>query len=196
MVNSRTENDILFDCTKDILDDKYIVGNHIKVIKFSRDFYLHKGVETERNFSKDNFCAVFCYCKIFDLDDIELLPVSSYWKIKHHHASSPEWFMFFFWAKYPWLGLIFLPIISLSMIVSCARVWRSTKGNPPHISTSGKILVFLRLRAFNLPITEWVCNKIINGHKDLLGWDKIFSIYHSEARPHIYEAYKKWESKQ
>lgn len=189
---NRSENFRLFDCTLDILNNEVIAQNYKTSLYFVDRFYADKGVETYHNFSHDNFIGIYCFFKKFDPEYISQLPLLDHFNWSTHHSKRPDNFLFFLWAKYPLLGIWFLWIPSIAMIIGSLRVWRTNSQGVKTISTSGKILTFLRTNTFNMPITKFICDYIINNHKDLKGYDKVFEIYHKVERPHIYEAFKKW----
>ena len=81
-----------------------------------------------------------------------------------------------------------MPLVSLSMIIGALRIKRNGV-----IHTSGLILSFLKINTFKMPFTKWVIDKRVNAYPGLMGWRKVFEIYHAKDRPHIYEAFKKWE---
>lgn len=167
---NRSDNEILFQCEADILNEKK--EYHLDVYRFISDWNINKGREINNNFSHDNWTGVYCWVNMFNKNLIEDLPLFG------HHALRPDNFCFYFYAKYKWIGWIFLPIISLSMIISMLRVWRKGKNGEQYIDTDGKLLAFFKCKSFNFRITKWILDFIISKHKDLSGWSTIFDIYY------------------
>jgi len=179
---NKTNNDILFECQLDILRDEGTPQTAYKIIKFGASYDLHNGKEVEFNFSHDNWTGVYCWLKVFDEESLRCLPLFG------HHSLRPTNFFFFLYAKYPILGFPFLPIVSIAMIVSALRVWRG-KGSHSHITTSGKLLTYFKMKAFNMRITKWFVDAIIDSTPEFPdGWKTVFYIYHGKDKPEIYKA--------
>lgn len=163
----------MFLCQVDILKNE--PAHHREVFNYLEDYWANDGKEVNNNFSHDNLGLIACWCKLFAPKWLRELPLFG------RHSWRPDNFLFFFYVKYPYIGFVFLPLLSLVMAVSMIRVWRTNKRGHRYIDTDGKIISFFKCRAFNLRLTKKLLNFIIKKHPDLKTWIRIFKIYFPEG---------------
>lgn len=142
--------------------------------------------DSYHNFSHDNFTLVACWCKKFAPGWLYSIPL---WG---RHSWRPDNFLFFLYAKYPYIGFVFLPLLSLVMVVSTLRVWRTNSRGQRELSTSGKLISFFKCISFNLRLTKKILDFIVKKHPDLKTWLNIFDVYFNPENnnEYVYDAFK------
>lgn len=81
------------------------------------------------------------------------------------------------------------PLLSIMMVHSQARVYkRRTYGNGNKVKlihTDGKLLNWVRLKTGLMPLTRWLCNKIIKMRKKHFNgnWKGVFDVYFEDGHP-------------
>ena len=169
MKPNRSENEILFDCEVDILNNKDTA--RIRIHDFYNDFIDTKGIEYHNNFSKDNWIGIFCWVKIFK--DSYLEKKFPLWGV---HMYNPFDAIFFLYAYFP----ILLPlrfIISLDCILAAYMTYKTNK-NGKGIETSGKILSYFKCKALKMDWTFKIMTYLIEHTKEFnYSWDGVFDIY-------------------
>jgi hypothetical protein len=161
----------MFQCEQDLLLNSPETDQYLKVASYVSDWHLNKGKEVNNNFSFDNWKLVACWIRKFNPGAISALPLFG-----RHSIRSDNFFMFFY-MKYPLLGIWFLWIPSLAMIISMLRVWRTNKEGNRYIDTDGKIISYFIVRSFNMRLTKFILDLIVNNSSSLLSWGNIFTIY-------------------
>lgn len=176
---NRTDNEIMFQCEVDIL--KNSPDHADEVHSFILDYILSQGEEINNNFSFDNWKLVACWDKKFE-NTTEYIPI---WG---RHSWRPDNLAFFLWIRFPTLLSFLLPVISLSMIISMLRVWRTTADGRRYIDTDGKIISYFVCECFDMRATRWALECLIKRDKDLKSWENIFKIYFPENH-YVLEAF-------
>lgn len=173
------ENGVLFTAEYCVMENELLPGStnvallgH-RVLKTSQveEDYFSSG---EKHFSHDNLTGVFCLSKTLGTDHHKKIWFRNYWAYLH-----PRDFLWYLWANQRWysyLVLPFFPIITLAMMHSCWSDFKVRNGNKI-LKTDGKILSFLRLKAFNMPITARLCDWVLRNNKEFGSWKKCFEIY-------------------
>lgn len=99
--------------------------------------------------SLDNYDAIMCLSKHFYLNYHK--------KFRWGHQNLCPWDLLFYLhiseSYFNWLGTLFLWIPSIWMIISILTSSAQ--------STSTALLTWIKLQSFNLPITKWICNKLV-----------------------------------
>jgi hypothetical protein len=163
--------------------------------QFYGDYFLDSP-DTEEKWSHDNHRAVVCASKRHGFDYHKRM----YWK-DLHKMLHPRDLIFYAWATgkwYSWLAFPFLWIVTLAFMVSCLtdykvrpglldRIKMKLKGEDytkrKILKTDGKLLVWLQLSVFNMPITKRLCNWAIKNNKEFGSWEKCFKIYFDQTHP-------------
>lgn len=163
---SQSENKLMFTAlcsifyhVDPILDEVYLEN------KFRRN--AHRDWNNG-SFSHDEMTGLYCL-----LNDIQDLPII---KWEGEYWLHPRDIAFYLYCHFKVLGLIFLPVVTLSMIVSCLQDYKYRNGKR-FLRTDGKLLTYLRCKKYNLKMTFWICDKIIKNKKLFGSWDRVFSIY-------------------
>ncbi len=136
--------------------------------------YFTTPISTNPRFSHDNYTGMACgiinvrrfYQKLHQQrDDREtlfyidlankLLKQIPFW---HRH---PRDLVFLNFLKIPFLFWPFLWVPSIAMIISCYQTYKVRNGNRI-IKTDGKILALARLLTVKMPITYFICNRLIS----------------------------------
>ena len=104
----------------------------------------------------------------------------------HHQLDHPKDFIYLGFLKCWWLFVWFMWIPSLAMIVSCTETYKE-KDDKLIVKTDGKILAFLRFTAVGMPITEYICTKLIKqkvheGKWTYGKWKEVFHRYYKTIR--------------
>jgi len=92
------------------------------------------------------------------------------------YSIRPDNFFFFVYAKYPLIGWFFIWIPCLAMIISSMREKRNGD-----LTTSGKLLLWLKCTTFNFPITLAICEYFIFRQKHYDNWADVFAYYFKET---------------
>jgi hypothetical protein len=131
-------------------------------------------------FSHDNMTGLVCLSNILDYS-FHKKYFNYGWKRRWH----PRDVIFYLYAKGGIIGflasfLLWIPMIA--MAVSCAQDYKVRQGRKI-LKTDGKLLAWLRVNSFNLPITKWLCTKIIERNKEFGSWKHCFEIYFGKKHP-------------
>ena len=177
-----SENAILFTFMRDKLSRR----EYSIPCKLVDDFYINADPEkdhTPHKLSLDNMNA---FCCVTDQGWTRSLLRRIPWYVQLRPDNAYTWFKC---AGYPFLALPFLPLASAMMIYSCWKVNdKKPRGEGKHrsyiseLATSGKLQVWTRLHAVRMPITKWICNKLIN-RSPWNGWKTVFKVYFEAHHP-------------
>jgi hypothetical protein len=122
--------------------------------------------------SHDNMTAIVCLEKLIG-GRILFRPEHAYWH--------PRDFVFYAWNSNSRFWRIFggslLWITSLCMIWSVLVDRYKNIDGKMVLATDGKLLTWLRLECTHMPITKWICDKIV---KKRSGWKHYFQVYFGE----------------
>jgi len=186
-----TNNDILFLCERDILNNKSTIETQKAINYFITDFYYYKGDESKsgQNFSHDNWTGIYCFFKLFNPQRIKKLPL---WG---RHSWRPDNFAFYYFAKKKFLYKLMYPIMKYAMIKTMKRIERKDKDGNMHISTSGQILNYFKCHAFGLKKIKNELDLMVNEHPKIRNWGTIFEIYFGGPTGNK-EVWKAWQAKQ
>lgn len=106
--------------------------------------------------SHDNLTALYCISQLANLPKPGFKP--------EHAYLHPRDFFFYMWASGGVLGAIgtlFLWIPFLCMVESVLNTTYKNIDGQDVMATDGKLLTWLRINSFNLPITKWICDRIV-----------------------------------
>lgn len=157
------------------LGKESLTGNLLghRVIKTSQvePDYFSSG---EKHFSHDNLTGVFCLSKTLGTDHHKKIWFKNYWAYLH-----PRDFIWYLWANQKWYSYLVLPflwIATLAMMHSCWSDYKVRNGNKI-LKTDGKILTFLRLKTFRMPITARLCDWVLRNNNEFGSWKACFTMY-------------------
>jgi len=178
----QSENPILFTAQAKLF---YPLCYNIGAIESKLGFRANAARAFRSHFSHDNMTGLYCY-KILAGISVNHLPVARW---NNRWWLHPRDLAFYFYCHYPRLGLLFLWISSLAMIFSCLGKYKYRNGQR-YIKTDGKLLAYLRCKAAHMPVTFWICTKIIENHEYFNSWHEVAKKYFGEHHPIVNE-YKK-----
>ena len=169
--DKQSENGLLFTVQHDYLKSDIGISSNVEVNNIfllfainllSNDFEF-RTLPNDPNprFSLDNMIAVAGYSRKHKRKDIlRKLPLFKKYSIR------PDNFAYLLYCKYPLIGFWFLWIVSISMIISCARTDNGT---------SGKLLAYTKHSGINMRTTWWLC-----GHFLSMNMKDAFQVYYPE----------------
>jgi len=143
---------------------------------------------TQEPWSHDNHTGLVCLSKICGFKEHKQL-YPSLWRTMLH----PRDLIFYSWAAGRWYSRIawfFLWIPMIAMVVTCLQDYKVRNGQNI-LKTDGKILTWLRINSFNLPVTKWLCTLAIRNNKEFGSWKRCFSIYFKD-RGHPNRSFPNW----
>ena len=136
------------------------------------DFYMDE-VRFERHMSHDNKTGIV---SVFE-DEIR----DSIFKVGNRWWFHPRDIVYFGYMKYGFWFYPLLPVVSIANIISCARTWKYYDDRPePHhrqLTTSGKMLAFVRNKSAGLTLTHKICTWLIKRNKHFGSWTKVAKLY-------------------
>jgi len=131
--------------------------------------------------SHDNHTAVVCVSKQMNLEyHKKTLGYKGFWRTALH----PRDFVFYHYAKGGLSSVIawfFLWIPMITMIITCLQDHK-TRNGVKILKTDGKLLTWLRLQTFFMPITRFLCNLAIKHNKEFRSWKNCFAIYFKDPK--------------
>lgn len=150
------------------------------------DFYMYADPEcdhTKYKLSLDNVNACCCF---FPLPFLRELVTRVPWYV---YARPDNFYTWSVCAKKHWLlRKLALPFASLMMIYSCYKFYdKKPRGEGKdrvyiqQLATSGKLQVWTRLKAVRMPITQKICNYLIES--DWGAWKQVFRTYFETGHP-------------
>ena len=105
----------------------------------------------------------------------------SIFKVGHRWWFHPRDIVFYGYMKHGFWFWPLLPIVSLANIISCARTYKYYDDRPePHhrqLTTSGKMLAFVRNKSAGLKLTHKICTWLIKRNKHFGSWTKVAKLY-------------------
>lgn len=182
------ENAILFTCTYGILVQKYVGPN----AGINQAFFVDKAIRSlliEPNlfkvnptepFSHDNMTGIVCASKVLGLPWHK----ESYEDWSHRiHPRDLIFYAYMQGGSSKILAYPFLPILALIMLITCNPWFMKYKirNGVKLLKTDGRILCWLRLNSANLPITKYLCTKLLQMDKDFGSWKKVFDYYYADS---------------
>ena len=154
--------------------------------------FLAKEIKEGKRVSHDNMTGIYCACKSL----MHYCPQSMENVMRHlpaieKHRLHPRDLIFYNYAKGGLLGWLLLPLVSLMMIISCARIYKVRNGNKI-IATDSKLLTFIRCTAFELDWTFKICTWFISKNKFLKSWTGTALYYFKEEGQPIPKLMGEW----
>jgi hypothetical protein len=125
--------------------------------------------------SHDNHTGLVCLSKNMD----DTLHKKFFYKQWWRRAHPRDW-IFFWWIKGGLVGAIancFMWIHTLIVLQTCLDTRKASNGK---LDTDGKILAWLRVNSFHMPITKKIVNWAIDKHG---GWKDVFIVYFGLNHP-------------
>jgi hypothetical protein len=161
-------------------------------------------VSVVKRFSRDNFAGVISglksiirYAKKMNNSHLENKAKKLLKQVPlfHRQLIHPRDFVMVGYAKYPWLFFPLLPILTISLIVSCWQTHKVRNGNKI-AKTDGKIIALILSYSMCLVLTHLICVWLIKNKKrkrpkpstgsDYSGntwkWDKLWAIFYDYFR--------------
>jgi len=171
-----TNNQVLFDCLKDLIKRAPSHKATDNVSYYMVHFKEYNGNDTPGfNHSLDNWIAIYAWVKTFLPSHLSRLPLFG------HHSLRPDNFIFFLRVKHPKLFFVWMPLWFIPMLAMWATALRQ-HGEDRHGSyeyrTSGVQLAWLKLQAIDSPITKRVMDYLVNKLRG--GYKKTLLYYHKD----------------
>lgn len=181
--------------TSDISENELLFTGEYVVLRHLKGFSSYEGgiditnaykSDLANNFhiSHDNATGVMCARQVLGFTPI--IPIFD--KSRAH----PRDIVMYGYAKYPFLFWWLLWIPSICMIISCYQNYK-VRGGRKIIKTDGKILAFIRVKAFNMKITDRICTYLIKKNKFYGNWHEVFKRYFKETEHPLPELVKEYE---
>ena len=157
-------------------------------------FDLYKDDLQNIHVSHDNATGVMCLAK--EENKKALIPIIGLEKIKNPTGlrklfpfilsrPHPRDIIMYGFAKGGVFKFIFLPflwITSIAMIISCMQNYK-IRNNQKFLKTDGKLLAWMRCKAFNMRITWFICNLFIKYDDDFKNMGNVAEIYYGKNHP-------------
>ncbi|NIO44437.1 MAG: hypothetical protein GTN36_02685 [Candidatus Aenigmarchaeota archaeon] len=184
------ENSILFFTEycflNNLLDNRYLDKKKKLIKQIHEELWFEDkykdDINTIENWSHDNHTALLClFKKTYKRlpSYVEVFPVDFLYRT---HPRDLIFYMYISNNKLlKFVSFWFLWVLSLTMIITCLQDYKYRNGLKI-LKTDGKILTWLRLQTVNMPITKWICNKIIE-HK-WTNWYYVFRYYFQQDDNH------------
>lgn len=172
-------NDLIFTCQYDILTKDISPSDSLTNDQLRRSLYTFINKELTED-SHDNHDAAICVSKR------SVLTYHKQYKFGKFMLH-PRDFIFYGWVTGGFFGLLFLPFLWISticMIESVLNTTYKTINGVQVLETDGKLLTWMKINTFNLPVTKFICDFIVkrkyNGYK--LFFDTYFKDPHHPNR--------------
>ena len=159
-------------------------ANPYKLIEQPDGRYRTTPVSESKRFSHDNMTGLVCY------NEIHGSTFNLYYSRQFLH---PRDIIFYLYAKWPHTFFLFLPILSVIMIISCAQTYKKRNGRKI-AKTDGKLLTLMRCLAFNMNITLSICTWLISKNKKFSTWENVSTIYFGKSHP-CTQIIRLWENR-
>jgi hypothetical protein len=173
------DKNIYFDEMFNFVNRYHVVGYQLTKNPIKRFFYRYSkewcnNLEkmNRDNYSLDEWMGFICYMEYFNMDkEIGYVPLFG------RHSMRPDVFLFILMAKYKWLRPFLAWTQWIAMFLSCKKT-HDKKPDGVHVATSGKLLSWVRLKAFRMTWTNKICMKLIKRGGIFDNWHDIFHYYH------------------
>lgn len=123
--------------------------------------------------SHDNQTALVCLSKLCNFDFHHKV----FWK-DWQWRMHPRDFIFYVWASGGFWGTLFTLILPIALTLAALEVflrqYKDIDGDKV-LMTDGKLLTWLKINSFSLPLTKKVCDFWIDKYYG--GWQNIFKVY-------------------
>lgn len=145
---------------------------------------------TPGNFSHDNMTGIVVWRKAVGIKQ-KITPYNfkQWWH--------PRDVSFYLYARFPYIFWPLLLTASVAMIVSCAQDYKYRNGKQI-LKTDGKILTFMRCRAFYhnpiLRLTFKICTHLIRKNEKFSSWTNIMNIYFKDKDHPVNKMIETWEA--
>lgn len=181
--------------TEAILLGMPLTPRYDMLIKSKRVFRTTPISEWGGHFSHDSMTALYASRRV----DTSKLPMI-YWNKRF--MLHPRDIVYYGYMRYGFWFYPLLPIVSLANIISCARTWKKHKSvnfageaiKWKSLTTSGKMLAFVRNKSAGLKLTHKICTWLIKRNKHFGSWTKVAKIYfpnEGHPIPILMEKYEK-----
>jgi len=174
-----SENELLFTAEYIMLSEnsEQVVDAELALLQF----YYDEVVE-DRHMSHDNKTGVVATWGAAIKDSI--------FKVGNRWWLHPRDIVYYGYMKHGYWFYPLLPIVSISNIISCARTWKDHEGIDHRtntvvkwksLTTSGKMLAFVRNKSAGLKLTQKICTWLIERNPEFRSWTNVAKIYF----PHV-----------
>jgi len=185
-----SENELLFTAEYLLLGGAYYFLHKTNM----RNFYAEE-VHQNRHVSHDNKTGLISSMSKYRQEE-------SIFKVGNRWWFHPRDIVYYGYMKYGFWFAPFLPIVSLANIISCARTWKKHEALQPDgtvikwksLTTSGKMLAFVRNKSAGLTLTHKICTWLIKRNPEFGSWTKVAKIYfpnEGHPIPILMEEYEK-----
>ena len=174
--NETSENELLFTAELLLLEAMTENPNHMLIESSMgmRDFYNDQKIQG-KHISHDNKTGLVSIWKGYN---------ESIFKVGKRWWLHPRDIVYYGYMKHGAWFWPLLPIVSIANIISCARTYKVHKDRPEgqqkHLTTSGKMLAFVRNKAAGLTLTHKICTWLIERNDKFLSWYWVSKIYFGE----------------
>jgi len=175
-----SENEILFTAEYVLL--RRLLGKECYFPFLGYAFYMEEW-QDGKHMSHDNRTGILA----IDSDHYPL------YKLANRTWLHPRDLVFWGYKKHPRLFWPLLPIVCISNIISCAKTYKTHKDGRKELTTSGKMLAFVRNKSSNLELTHKVCTWFIRRNKHFGSWTKVSKIYFPNKGHPIPILMSEWE---
>lgn len=136
-------------------------------------------------FSHDNMTGVVCASEVFGW------PWLYYYSDQFIH---PRDLIFYNWSKsQSFLSWLLLPIVSITMIISCAQTYKTRNGRKI-VKTDGKLLTLMRCLSHDMNLTLKVCTWLMSRNEKFQCWEKVANRYFQDSEHPNVQIIREWES--
>lgn len=155
-----------------------IIRHHFRTDNKGRTYFTKNPNSDGTHFSHDNKTAMTCLSKLAGLDYHKKV----YWGDFYYNWTDrlhPRDIIFYNYTKGGIRMLLAAPFMFIHMIImviSCIQDYK-IRGENKILKTDGKLLAWLKINTFCLPVTKFFCNLAIRHNKEFKNWVNIFAIY-------------------
>lgn len=164
-------NDILYTAHFQALTNYFSKGEIKTLLDLHKKDREYVNSDFAGPISHDNFTAFICLSKLVSLPKHDFKPEHAWWH--------PRDFIFYSYTSNnkvaQMFGFLLLWISCLIMIIGMWQENYKIIDGKKVLATDGKLLTWLRINTFNLPITKWICDYIVK--KKYISYELFFSIY-------------------
>jgi hypothetical protein len=180
-------NGILFTAEYCLLSDKDLTALQVDQVigvyydRKTDSFFDSDGFQI----SHDNYTAIMCLSKLYNLNYHKRFRLG-------HQCLHPRDLFFYCWISegfWHYVGLLFLWVPFLCMIESVLNTTYKTIDGHQVLETDGKLLTWLRINTFNMPLTKKLCDKIVKWKN--YSYKFFFSVYFKPDHPNAILAFNK-----
>lgn len=182
-----SENELLFTAELILLvaiQEGEYMGN-LPGVSAGMLYFYNEQKKLDKHISHDNKTGLVSIWNKYD---------ESIFKVGNRWWFHPRDIVFYGYMKHGAWFWPLLPIVSIANIISCASTYKTHKDRPEgerkHLTTSGKMLSFVRNKAAGLTLTHKICTWLIERNENFGSWHRVSKIYFPEEGHPIPELMK------